>query len=319
MKKIGIVILNWNGKEDTLACLKSMREFPISNFQFPIFVVDNGSTDGSATALRNFQFPISNFQFHLIENKKNLGFSEGNNVGIKAALKVGSDFVMLLNNDTVLEKNLIVQLITTAEGGVPLRGKTAIKPEEIGIISPKIYFAKGFEFHKDRYKKTEQGKVIWYVGGMVSWNNVLASHRGVDEVDNGQYDKVVETDFATGACMFIKREVFQKIGFLDKNYFLYWEDADFCQRAKRAGFKILYAPSAYLWHKVAQSSAIGSELNDYYITRNRLLFGSRFAPLRSRFALLRESVRLLFNGRPWQRRGVLDYYFGNFGKGSFNP
>ncbi len=317
MKKVSIVILNWNGKEDTLQCLDSIAKLRTraagiafgdarQNSELKTIVVDNGSTDGSVENLRTLAKFSTKFQ--LIENKNNLGFSEGNNMGIKAALKDYADYVVLLNNDTITDKNLIVQLIKTAENN-----------PHAGIISPKIYFYKGFEFHKDRYKKGELGKVIWYAGGAINWDNVLASHRGVDEVDKGQYDSTTETDFATGACMFVKKEVFKKIGLLDPSYFLYWEDADFCQRAKMTGFKTLYAPSAYLWHKVAQSSAIGSELNDYYITRNRLLFGSRFAPLRSRFALLRESARLLFNGRSWQRRGVLDYYFGNFGKGSFNP
>lgn len=121
--------------------------------------------------------------------------------------------------------------------------------------------------------------------------------------------------------MFIRREVLEEIGFFDERYFLYLEDADFSQRAKRKGWKILYWPRAILWHKVSQSSGIGSQLNDYYITRNRLLFGMTYAGVRAKLALLKESVKLMFVGRKWQRAGVADFYMGRFGHGpsfSFN-
>ena len=103
----------------------------------------------------------------------------------------------------------------------------------------------------------------------------------------------------------------------DKRYFAYLEDADLSQRIREAGWKVLYSPNAHLWHKVAQSSGIGSDLNDYFLTRNRMLFGMRYASLRTRFALLRESLRLLVNGRKWQRIGIRDFYFGRLGKGSW--
>ncbi|MBI4058843.1 glycosyltransferase family 2 protein [Candidatus Microgenomates bacterium] len=302
MKKVAIVILNWNGKRDTMQCLESIEKLSIINYQLSIYVVDNGSKDGLVEELK-----VQSAKCKIIENKENLGYAEGNNVGIRAALEDEADYVMILNNDTVVDKNLAIQLIKTIE-----------KYPVAGIVSPKIYFANGFEFHKSRYKKDELGKVIWYAGGLIDWKNVLLSHQGVDEVDKGQYNETSEIDYATGACLFVNKEVFNKIGFFDKNYFLYLEDADFCQRAKQAGFKIIYNPKAILWHKVAQSSGIGSSLNDYYITRNRLLFAARYANMRAKFALLRESIRLLFNGRKWQKRGVIDYYLGNLGKGSFN-
>lgn len=301
MRKVAIVILNWNGKSDTLECLKSLEKLKTTGYQIQTFVVDNGSVDGSADAVKDKYENVN-----LVKKRENLGFAEGNNVGIKRALNGGTDFIVLINNDTIIDRDLISGLVDAFGNH-----------QDIGIVSPKIYFAKGFEFHKSRYKRGDLGKVIWYAGGMIDWDNVLGSHRGVDEVDKGQYNTVVETDFATGCCMAIKTEVFKKIGFFDKEYFLYLEDMDFCQRVKNAGFKILYTPSAYLWHKVAKSSGIGSGLNDYYITRNRLLFGSKYASVRARFALLRESLKLLVNGRPWQRRGVLDFYFGNFGRGSY--
>lgn len=313
MKKVAIIILNWNGKENTLECIKSIEKLQMLNppagragVQCQIYVVDNGSTDGSVETFNKLQ--TTNYDLKVIENKKNLGFCEGNNVGMRKALKDGNDLVMILNNDTLLDGKLAFQLIETFD-----------KYPDAGIVSPKIYFAPGFEFHKGKYKKSELGKVIWYAGGLIDWNNVFSSHRGVDEVDRGQHDKVTETDYASGACFLVKKEVLQKIGLFDKDYFLYWEDADLSERAKRAGFKVLYAPPAHLWHKNAGSSRVGGALHDYYLIRNRLLFGAKYASLRARFALLRESLKFLVFGRPWQRRAVLDYYFGNMGKGSFEP
>lgn len=305
MKKVSIVILNWNGKENTLECLKSIDELRIKNYELRIIVVDNDSKDRSVEAFKKLP-SYQATKFHLIENKRNLGFCEGNNVGIRETLRDGAEFLMILNNDTVVDKNLVSQLI-----------KTFDDYPDVGIVSPKIYFAKGFEFHKNRYKKNEMGKVFWYAGGKIDWDNILSAHRGVDEVDRGQYDKVMETDYASGACMMVKSEVFKKVGLFDKDYFLYWEDVDLCQRARRAGFKILYTPNALLWHKNAGSSRVGGPLHDYYLTRNRLLFGRKFANLRARFALLRESLKFVIGGRPWQKRGVIDYYFGNLGKGSY--
>lgn len=291
MKKIAIVILHFGSKENTLECLES-----ISNLETTI-VVDNGSAERFKTG-----------KLKVIKNEKNLGFAGGNNVGIKYALVDGADYILILNNDTLVDKNLILELL-----------KMADSDPKIGIVVPKIYFAPGFEFHKDRYQEENLGKVIWYAGGIMDWENIIGHHRGVDEVDHHQYDKVEETEIATGCCMLLKKDVFEKVGLFDEKYFLYYEDADLSLRAIKAGFRIVYAPKAILWHKNAGSAeGSGSKLQDYYISRNRLLFGMRWAPFRSKLALLKESIGLFINGRPWQRRGALDFYLGRFGKGSYS-
>lgn len=250
MKKIAVIILNFNGKKDTLDCLKTIENLQFANCKLQIIVVDNASTNGSVKAIRE-KFS----QVKLIQNKENLGFAEGNNVGIRYALKNKVDYCLILNNDTLVDKDLLLQLISCINAGKANK--------KIGIVAPKIYFAPGYEFHRDRYQESERGKVIWYAGGKIDWDNVLICHRGVDEVDKGQYDKKRETDFATGCCMLVKRKVFEKIGLFDKKYFLYWEDVDFCLRAEKAGFKIYFAPQAIIWHKNAGSSASGSLLHLY--------------------------------------------------------
>ena len=303
--KVFIVILNWNRPDDTLDCLKSVEKLQITNYKLQIVIVDNASSDDSVKLIRNFIKNRSNVE--VVVNKVNIGFVGGNNVGISYSLDQGADYVMVLNNDTVVDKNLLTEFL-----------KASKKYPKAGILSPKIYFAPGFEFHKDRYIKDNLGKVLWYAGGQIDWDNVYGKNRGVDEVDKGQYDKVEETDFATGTCMFMSRKALQNIGLFDKKYFMYYEDMDLSMRIKKADFKVLYIPSAIVWHKVAQSSGIGSGLNDYFTTRNRLLFGMRYAKLRTRVALYREALRFLLSGRVWQKKGVLNFYLGRFEKGSWH-
>ena len=304
--KASVIIASWNRKKDTLETLESLVRSTIHDFQLEIVVVENGSTDGSVAALRKFQITNSKFQMKIIENKENLGFAEGNNIGMRYALSHGADFIILLNDDTIVDRNLIFQLVKAAQ----VYGKA-------GIISPKIYFAKGYEFHKDRYQKQDLGHVIWSAGGDIDWDNVYASNHGVDEVDCGLFDNVREFDFATGCCALIKRKVLEKVGLFDPKYFAYFEDADLAQRVKKAGWQVLFFPDAHLWHKVSQSSGIGSDLNDYFITRNRMLFGLRYAKLRTKMALIRESLRLLVTGRKWQKIGIKDFYLCKFGRGSW--
>lgn len=310
MKRIFISLLNFNGKNNTIACLESLKTVKKDNFKLTIVVVDNASTDGSTSAILNIihsasSGQISNLKF--IQNKENLGFSGGHNVGIRYALENGADYILILNNDTYVDKNFLEELL-----------KVADRNESVGILTPKIYFAPGFEFHKNRYSKKDLGKVFWYAGGEMDLANVIGQHRGVDDVDKGQFDKIEETELATGCCMLIKKEVIEKAGMFDEKYFLYYEDSDLSMRAKKKGFKVSYVPKSLIWHKNASSAGgSGSKLQDYYITRNRLLFGFRYAPLRSKFALLRESLFLLLKGREWQKRGVLDFYLNKLGKGSF--
>lgn len=299
MPLVFVSILNFNGKKDTIACLKSLEKINKESFDLKVLVIDNASKE-------KFDLPqLDNLQVGLIKNDKNLGFSGGHNIGIDHALKNGADYVLILNNDTTVDKNLITRLLNCSK--------------DAGIVAPKIYFYPGSEFHKGRYTKSEEGKVFWYAGGVMDWANVIGHHRGVDDVDHGQYDLVQSTDFASGCCMLVKKDVFAKIGLFDEKYFLYYEDNDLSQRARKAKFKIVYCPEALLWHKNAGSvGGSGSTLQDYYITRNRMLFGMRFAPLRPKFSLIRESLRLLTGGRSWQKKGILDFYMGKFGKGSYS-
>jgi len=309
MTKVSVIILSWNVKKDTIETIKSLLNCDTKGLRTEILVVDNGSTDGSAQVVKElFKNTKLNkgFSVKLIELSENLGFAEGNNVGIRDAIGSGADYIILLNDDTVADKHLLVNLVTEIR-----------RYKKAGAISPKIYFAKGYEFHKGRYKQNEGGNVIWYAGGDIDWDNVYGSNHGVDEVDNGQFNEARSTDFTTGCCVIFPTEAIKSVGIYDRRYFAYMEDADLSQRFKEAGWDVLYTPNAKLWHKVAQSSGIGSDLNDYFLTRNRMLFGLNYARLRTKLALIRESLKLLLAGRRWQKIGIRDYYLGRFGKGSW--
>jgi len=268
-------------------------------------VADNASSDGTENALKNYKLPNMDYKF--VGTGANLGFAGGNNVGIKDALGRGADYVILMNNDLILPKDIITKLVGCMK-----------ENEDVGIASPKMYFAKGYEFHKDRYKESELGKVIWYAGGNIDRKNAYSSHRGVDEVDRGQFDKAIETDFVTGACVIIGRKVFEKIEFFDASLFLYWEDVDFSERVRRAGLKVMYFPEAHLWHKVSASTGgSGSPTNDYFLTRNRLYFAQKYLSLRTKIAVWKDTLRLAFSGRAWQKKGAIDALLGVRGMGAW--
>lgn len=297
--KIAVIIVNYNGISDTRQCLKSLKTAKRAGFEVEVIVVDNGSTDSSVASIKK-DFPFAT----VLVNSENLGFAEGNNIGIRYGLKRGAEFILLLNNDTFVDENIFTELVQSAQafpGG--------------GIFCPKIYFAPHFETHPERYKPGELGKVIWYAGGMVDWDNMLAFHKGVDEVDTGHFGQQTKTSYGTGCALFVRKEVFEKAGYFDRKYYLYYEDLDFSLRTRKAGFEIYYVPRAQLWHKNAGSSGgTGSDLQSYYITRNRLLLGLRWAPWKTKLALLREATNLVISGTPTQKQAVGDFLRKKYGK-----
>lgn len=301
MTKVTIATLHFGDISTTKACLDSLFKMDRSSIDLDILVINND--------LRVIFPEIKNengIKVTVINNKKNTGFAGGHNQGFRFALKKNSDFHMIINNDVIVNKNLLKELINCFKNN-----------KNVGIASPKIYFTKGHEYHKDRYSNDELGKVIWYAGGITDWDNLINKHRGVDEVDKGQFDKDCETEFATGACALLPREVIQNVKGFDERYFLYYEDGDINMRIKRKGYKVFYCAKAKMWHNNAGSSGSGSTLQDYYITRNRLLFGFTYASFRTKVALFRESLKILSSGRKWQKIGVKDFYFRKFGRGSY--
>ena len=304
VKSVAIVILNWNQPALTIETISSFLKIYSKKFSHHIYLVDNASTDNS---FQKFEKAYKdNHKITLLKTKSNLGYAGGNNFAIKKALLKNFDYILIANNDILVSPDFLEKLLESGQ------------KNPNSILFPKIYFAPGYEYHQDRYQKNELGKVIWALGGKIDWNNVYASNIAIDEVDKGQYDqKDFKIDFISGCCLLVPSSVFKNIGLFDDKYFLYLEDVDFSQRAKKSGYKLLLVSDSIIWHLNSASSSPDSHLQNYFITRNRLLFGYKYAPLKTRFALFRESIRFLFSKDYWRRIAVRDYYSGRLDKGSW--
>ncbi|HEY4690054.1 MAG TPA: glycosyltransferase family 2 protein [Anaerolineae bacterium] len=275
-----MVVLHYNGLPDTLACLHSLqigRGRPVD-----LIVVDNASQDGGAEAIRAADPAI-----HLVMNRTNLGYAGGNNIGIRAALERGADAVFLLNNDTLLDPDCVSRLACVL----------ASDPR-IGVTGPMVY----------TFNETP---LISSAGGVIDWHHADAGNTGAGEIDRGQYP-ARSVDFVNGCGLMVSRAAIARTGLLDERYFMYWEETDWCTRIKRAGFEIHFEPAAQMRHKAAIRSDDLGPTTLYYMTRNRLLFFSRHAPLRlipitiahAIHGALREAARYQRAGRPEHARAM---------------
>lgn len=240
-----------------------------SNGNFHLFLIDLSDHK------QKIQSPINNQQLTII-NSNNKGYAHGVNIGLKEAFKQGYQYFCVINNDTYFNNNFVDSVLSS------------IISHPSSIIGGKIYYAPGYEYHKDRYQKKDSGKVLWFAGGSVDWNHAFTPHRGVDKVDKGQYDKLEKTGFVNGCLMCFDKNVVEKVGMWDEKYFLYFEDADYCERAKQKGIGLWYDPSIVIWHKNAQSTGgSGSKLHVKYQEKSRLRFGLKYAPLKTKLHLLK--------------------------------
>lgn len=248
---VWIIVVNWNGKADTLACLASLRKisYPLRH----ILVVDNASADGSVEAIRA-QFP----EVEVLVNERNERFARANNQGMQKALAAGADLVLLLNNDTEVAPDFLDHLVSAA----------ASRPE-VGMVAPKIYY------HHDQ-------QLIWFAGGRINLWTGHVSHRGLRQHDfPPKYDLPEAVDFLTGCAILAKRECLEMVkihideGYLDEGYFMYIEDVDLCWRARKAGFVCLYQPAAKIWHKVSASTS--GQFKVYHKVRSNFQFFKTYA------------------------------------------
>lgn len=260
---ITVVYQNYSVLKDLFDSLKKQ-----SNNNFHVYIADLSTTKKK---IQSKDFPIT------VIFGKNKGYSHGVNLCLAQAEKDGISLYGVINNDIIVAENFIEKL----------QSSFASYPNS--IIGGKIYYAPGYEYHKSRYNKSDIGKIFWYAGGTIDWNNVYMKHRGVDEIDRGQFDKPEKTDFVTGCLLCFDKKVLDKIGCWNEKYFLYFEDADYCEQAKRKNIPLIYNPNLVIWHKNAQSTeGSGSNIHTKYQRINRLRFGLRYAPLKTRFYLLLE-------------------------------
>lgn len=294
--KIYIVVLQYNNSHDTVKCLESVAQLDYPDFE--VVVVDNNSRKEEQDRIREFlkSFPILNAKYLLLNT--NTGYAGGNNLGIRHALEHGADYVLILNPDTEVEKNLLTKLVSKAESD-----------KKTGIVGPVV--DESFDKAQDKGHK----KIF---GGRVQWLKPELQH----------ISKPGSAGFLTGACILVKREVFEVVGFFDERYFLYFEDADFCMRVKELGYKLVVAEDATIHHAVsASTNKLGSPRLLRYHYRNAHLFNLKNGPwwavlslpFWSIFIIIRQLMKLVL--LPSKRivslsivRGVFDFYFWKFGK-----
>lgn len=282
---VSIITVNFNQTEVTGEFLDSVRRLTYPNCE--VIVVDNGSSDSPGPAFQR-QHP----EVRYIESGENLGFSGGNNLGIRAAR---GDYFLFVNNDTELTEDLVDRLVGR------MRSDSGI-----GMVCPLIrYF--------------DRSDIIQYAG-YTKMNPVTARNATVGqyEVDRGQFRGPRETPFAHGAAMFTSREVIGKVGPMPELFFLYYEELDWSSRIRRAGYRIVVEPSAVVFHKESLSVGRMSPMKTYYMTRNRILFMRRNAPAWSLilFLLYWSLAALPLNALRHLLRGRFDHV-GSLFRGTF--
>lgn len=218
-----VVVLNWNSRDDVIECIGSLINIDYPRYE--LLVVDNGSSDGSVQSL-NAEFPA----LQIIVNETNLGACEGRNVGIRYALEKGADYVALLDNDTVVDQNLLTELVKAGEAD-----------PQAGMLVPKVYD------YWDRRKIASAGsRSCWFPPGRIK---II----GLGKEDSAIYERQREIDYATGCAVLVKREVFERVGMFDPTFFYGWEEYDLSKRIREGGYRILYVPDGQLWHKIASA------------------------------------------------------------------
>ena len=252
--KVTIVVLNWNGLNDTIECIESLKKLNYRDFQ--VVVVDNGSSGDDVTVLRE---RFGNY-IYVIDNGVNYGFAEGNNIGIRYALtNFSPDYVLLLNNDTVVDPEMLTELVKAAQSNA-----------SIGILGPRLYsYREPRRILPMLFKTSPEGQMM--KGASVE--------RPPHGIDTGQLTEPTEVGWLCGCALLIKQDLIAKIGLLYSGYFAYYEETEYCLRCSRAGFKLIYVPTALLWHKVMGTTGKLSGFYYYYMTRNQFLFVARNATL----------------------------------------
>lgn len=251
---IAFIVLNWNNPPDTLACLRSVAALDYPAGRIQVIVVDNGSTDDSVARIRTAYPSVT-----IIETGANLGYAGGNNAGIRHALAHGADVIGLLNNDVTIEPDFLAPLLAALDS----------RPD-IGVVTPLVA------------ERSHDGGRVWALGSSVDRRTgaVSRNHAG-QPVASWREQPSLDVDVASGAAMLVRREVFERAGLMDEDFFLYFEEVDWSLAVRRAGYRILAVPASVVWHKVSATLGTTSPVIDYYMLRNHLrLIGRHWSGVR---------------------------------------
>ncbi len=245
---ISIIIPNWNGRQMTAECIRSLLAMDYTNFA--ILVVDNGSTDGSIEMLRR-EFP----RVTVLPQSRNLGFAAACNVGIRHALRDHIEYVLLLNNDTFVASDVLREMLVVIQSNA-----------RIAAVCPKMYFA-------------ERPQILWYAGADFSLWSGTPKHRGWKALDRGQFDHRQEITQATGCAMLVRCSALREVGLFDEQLWAYVEDLEWSVRARKKGYCLAFAPKARLWHHdgatAVKSLGSGSQSVRQFLSTRNMIFLAR--------------------------------------------
>jgi GT2 family glycosyltransferase len=293
---LSIIVVNWNLKDDTRECIESLLNGGASLNQ--IIIVDNGSTDGSISALRNYY----KNSIYIIDAKENLGYAAGANLGIEYALSRDYKWLLLLNNDTLVATDFINEM-----------HNAVLNKTDYSIFAPIILYQ-------------NNPTTIWYLGNRLIGSTLLTTDMYKNRKVDQSLPTLIPTDFTNGCAMMVSRTVFEKIGLFNAKLFMYGEEVDFCWRARLAGFKFACFTSARIWHKISKSSQKMAPQARYLQIRNQIYFYRRYSQgtqklvyfgftlfrtilicisdlLKRQFQLIIPSVHGLLNG--WFNRSIV--------------
>lgn len=255
LNNIYIIIVNYNGWKDTIECIHSLRR--IYSDTINLVIVDNKSVD---TSVSHIEKELDDHT-KLLKSDENRGFSAGNNIGIRYALSQNAKYILLLNNDTLVEEDFITPLVQFAS-----------RHSDCGIISPRIYY------NRDK-------DLIWYDGGTFHYHTCRAEHYRINtKISTAK--GINESNFVSGCCMLIPAEVIKKVGLMDEDFFLYVEDTEYCLRVMKMGYKLFWDASHCIYHKVSVSTGKISGLSQYYEIRNRRLLAKKYLNFAQRISTI---------------------------------
>jgi len=259
---LALIIVYYKEPEALFDFLHSLKKN--SEHDFKLFISD---LTGSLELKSSLPFAYQ------ILKGQNKGYAYGVNLALKQALSQSYTEFTVLNYDTFVNSLFIKN--------IKLRFQSA------DAFGGKIYYAHGYEYHKDRYQKNDLGKVLWYAGGEIDWNHATVKHLGVDEVDKGQYNELAKTNFIAGTLFAFNKKVVERVGWWDEGFFLYYEDTDYSVRIKKKGFELIYDPRIVMWHKNGGTTGgAGSKFQEKTQSRSRLRFGLKHAPWRTKIHLI---------------------------------
>lgn len=288
-ERVVVVLLNWCGYDDTVACVESCLR--LDHPETTLLIVDNASPDGSGERLHG-RFP----EIPYLQTGANLGFAGGNNAGIREAARMGADYAWVLNNDTEVDPGALSALVRCARSD-----------ERIGLVGSRIFYH-------------SRPDVLWFAGGRYDRRTGRSFHDGEGAVDAPEFRVRRDVEYVTGCSMLFPLRLIPETGLMDERFFLIGEELDWNRTIAGKGWRIVYEPESVLWHKVSASFAAQPLSSWYYNVRNSLLFVSRHHPGWLPYALQKSArdwfylVRTGNSASVEVRRGILDFLRGRFGR-----